>query len=171
MFTGSAYPHTEMEYVFVLPNIVTVRSIVLSSMVRSPLFTVWAFIVTMITVIRKLLQRFKVKVMRRSFSDLFFDSLGRAFGSSLIPKMSAIRSERILLIAMSFVAVLADIFCSGTLIEQFSTNQYSQTIRNVDDLKSSGYTIYVPIEFDVALLQYFHDKYNLIYTQNVFIFF
>lgn len=57
-----------------------------------------------------------------------------------------IRSERVLLIAMSFVAIVAGIFCSGALIERFSTNQYTQTIRNVEDLKGSDYTLFIPVQ-------------------------
>lgn len=155
--SGVSYPHSDIEYVIVLPNIVTVRSILLSSMVRNPLFSVWASIVALVTVIRKILQRFAVKATRRSFSDLFFDSLGRGFGTSMLSD-GPIRSERILLTAMAFVAVLAGIFCSGALIEQFSTNQYTQVIRNVDDLKASGYTVIVPKELDYNLQEYFREQ-------------
>lgn len=161
MITGSAYsayPHAELEYVIVLPNIVTVRSILLSSIVRNPLFSVWASIVTVVTIIRKLMQREVTQnVTRRSLSDLLFDSLDRAFGTSTISKVS-IRFERVLLIAMSFVAVLAGISGSGALIEKFSTDKYTQSIRNVDDLKSSGYTIVVPDEFDKKHIGYFREN-------------
>lgn len=125
-------------------------------MVRNPLFSVWA-IVTLVTIIRKLMHReLPSHVTRRSLSDLRFDSLGRAFRTSIISKVP-IRSERVLLIAMAFVAVLAGIFCSGALIEKY-TDKYTQSIRHVDKLRSSGYTIGVPDEFDENLIEYFREK-------------
>lgn len=163
------YPHTEIEYVIVLPNIENRNSVIFTTFVRSPLFSVWAIIIILVSIIRKILQRLAVTPpeKERSYNDLFFDSLGRAFGTTIIEKID-IRSERVLLVAMSLVTVLAGILCSGMLIEKFYSNRYTPIVQTIDELKASGYTITISKTFDSVVKSWFYERYieNILEFQN-----
>lgn len=159
-------PHTEIEYVIVLPNIEISNSIIFASLVRSPLFTVWAIIIILVSIVRKILQRFTVTPLgkQRSYNDLFFDSLGRAFGTTIIETID-VRSERVLLVALSLVTVLAGIFCSGMLIEKFYTKRYTQSVQTVDEFKSSsGYVLTIPDTLDEPIKDWFRERYKHLCT-------
>lgn len=159
--SNNIFPHTVIEYVIVLPNFEISNSIIFTTLVRSPLFTVWAFIIILVSILRKILQRFAVTPLRkpRSYNDLFFDSMGRAFGTTIIETID-IRSERVLLVAMSLVTVLAGILCSGMLIEKFYSKRYTPSVQTIEELKTSGYTITIPDTFEISIKNWFSERYT-----------
>lgn len=154
------FPHSEIEYVIVLPNIEISNSVIFTTLARSPLFTVWALIIVLVSILRKILQRLAVTTLRkpRSYNDLFFDSFGRAFGTTIIETID-IRSERVLLVAMSLVTILAGILCSGMLIEKFYSKRYAPSIQTIEELKASRYTLTIPSTFEVNNKNWFFERY------------
>lgn len=150
------YPHKSVEYVIVVPNRKAATSVLLMSVVRSPLISVWLNVIVVVTLLRIVFQKRALKnrtSKKRNWSELFFDSVGRAFGTSTIAKIEDL-SERVLLLGMSFFALLAGIICSGMLFEKFSSNQYSQIVSSIDDLKGSGYIFMVPNRFTLSITHF-----------------
>lgn len=154
------YPHDYIEYVIVVANRKATTSVILLSIVRSPLISVWSIVIVVVTVFRVVFQKLTGRIRtttQRSWSDLFFDSMGRAFGTNIIATINH-RPERVLLLGMSFFSVLAGIICSGMLFENCSTYQYSQIVNSIDDLKVSGYEIIVPNRFPSVTISLFQER-------------
>lgn len=138
------HAHGYVDYVLIVPNESIETTQIWLTIIRSPLVRVWTVVVVIFTIARKLLQSFAPAPIA-TMSDILFDTIGLAFGTaSGGAHRIRYRPERILVLSLSIVAMLAAIISPSQFFEEFSTFGYRPKINTLDELQKSGMRIMMP---------------------------
>lgn len=136
------YPHTYAKYVVIVPNRLNKKSEIMDLIYKSPLLNVWTITIILITILRKLFQ-YTTRKKKRTFTELLINTFGMSFGTTSDSKIKN-RPEQILLLFLSIFSLLAGIFCSGELFQQYSTYSYSSAINSLEDLSNTDIIVLIP---------------------------
>lgn len=135
------------------------QSALIDIFLRSPLFRVWAIAIGVSSLARALFRRYSAQARRsdenqrpNAFVYISFNTFGLSFGMTGAHGVTN-RSEQLIALFVSLFAILAGIFCTGIIFEQFTITSNAVTINTVDDLiDHKELNIYLPFDFFVPNL-------------------
>lgn len=141
MNAENTYPHHFEDIVLIVPNIMTEKSNLIEIFMNSPLINVWTIIIIMVTVVRILLMKF-TKHAIVEWTTILLHTYGLSFGV-YFPVSIQNRAEKVLILFLGIFAILANIFCSGFLFQQYTIAFQTPTIDSLEDLNKSNLNVYV----------------------------
>lgn len=144
------FAHNHDDYVVIVPNELRTSTRIWLAIIRSPLFSVWAMAIGIFTLARKMLRHLAADGKpSATMGSILFDTIGLTFGTtSGVVRRIKNRPERVLVLFLTLVAMLAAIMCPGHLFEELSTVSYRPKINTFDELKRSNMGIMVPSQMD-----------------------
>lgn len=125
-----------------------------NDVIKSPLFSVWATALILFTLCRKLLQTiYSHKTLgthkNTPSGSIFFETIGLMFGTTGLWSNLVNKPEKILILFLSLCGMIASIFCTGMLFDQFAMDLSRPNINCLEDLaKNESIEIYVTKEFE-----------------------
>lgn len=105
----------------------------------SPLINVWLFNIFLITIIRIVIIKWTCGSVNDSTRVLLY-TFGMSFGVGTSDSVSC-RAERLVVLFLSIFAMLASIFCSGYLYQQYTSDSRIPVIQTLSDLNKSNLNI------------------------------
>lgn len=154
IYIKGVVPYRYVKYVIVIPRDLQTTSMLWQSIIRSPLFSVWSLTIIMFTGLRKLLQY--LTGFSGTIGEIFFDTFARSFGMAGYQRINN-RPEKILMLFLSFVALLAGIIFSGMFFEQITVVQSQPTIRTLKALEASKLPIMMPDRFGRDIIRWWNN--------------
>lgn len=142
------YPHRESRYVDLVPKRIEKYYISFNDIIKSPLLCVWAVALILFSILRKLFQfiygqRFFGHRKETHISSIVFESIGLLFGTTGLWNNINNKPETVLTLFLSIFGMIASIFCTGILFDQFSADLFTLTINSIEDLgKNESIIIY-----------------------------
>lgn len=142
-----------------MPTVLSKQSAVMDIILRSPLFRVWAIAIGVSTVARGIFRHYSIQnsasVENRrlnAFVYIVFNTFGMSFGMTGAHGVTN-RSEQMIALFVSFFAILAGIFCTGIIFEQFTITSNKATINSVADfIAQPMLNVYLPYGFEVPYM-------------------
>lgn len=135
------YPHKYIEYVIIVPSDIKEQSGIGDMLLKSPLFTVWAIIVGIITLTRMIVR--KVLAFNNNFDErnsnqnaiiyIVFNTFGLSFGATSVTGAQS-RTEKVIVLFLSFFCMVAGILCTGFLLEQVMGVKSEQKINSLEQI-------------------------------------
>lgn len=112
-------------------------------MVReSPLMNVWLLTILLITITRILIRKW-TNVNVHDSMKILLHTFGMSFGVDSSNQSVFCRAEKIVVLFLSIFAMLASIFCSGYLFQQYTSDMSIPLIQTLNDVNKSDLKILV----------------------------
>lgn len=161
------YPHKFVEYVIIVPSDIKEQMGIGDMLLKSPLFSVWAICVGVLSIIRMVIRRlfaFNNKFDKRNRSQnafvyIFFNTFGLSFGATSAQGAES-RTEKAIVLFLSIFCIVAGILCTGFLLEQLIETRTEQKINSLEQLLLEE-------KVDIVLpndLYFYAQKYNIFPT-------
>lgn len=155
------YPHKIIDIVIIVPSDIKEQSGIGDMLSKSPLFTVWAICVGIITVTRMLVRKLlalnnnldKRNNNQNAFIYIVFNTFGLSFGATSVQGAES-RTEKVIVLFLSIFCIVAGILCTGFMLEQIIETKSEQKINSFEQ---------VLLEDDLQLMvpsEYFYLKDN-----------
>lgn len=114
---------------------------------KSPLISLWVLTAATFTILRLILRRIVANIIAANkqpmnVGAIFFETLGRSFGTLSGSDVKLHRSESVLLLVLSVFCFLATTFCSGFLFGHLLNDEQKPLINSLHELNQSKITIY-----------------------------
>lgn len=128
------------QYVIVVPTEWQASAIDIRSMIKSPLFIVWIFIIVLFTLLRKCFQLFAMNRNELTITTPIVEILLETYAIMFSTSSSAAsicgnnRPERTLIVFLWFGSILASILCSGMLFDKLATNRLEPRMNSLADI-------------------------------------
>lgn len=118
----------------------------------------WVLTSAAFTILRLLLRHIVknllgADVKSSEVGTIYFDTLGRSFGTLSSSSLKFHRSESVVLLLLSLFCFIASIFCSGFLFGHLINDEQTPLINSLHELNDSD----IPIFFTYALNRNFYD--------------
>lgn len=137
------YPHDYDNFVIIVPNLLKEHNNLINIIIDSPLVNVWAITICIVTIVRCIF-----KYILKNSNDwmyTFIETYGISFGTTSAAKSTKL-SDQIIVLFLSIFSLIAGIFCSGILFQQYATVSFEPRINTLDDIAKAQYHIFVPRE-------------------------
>lgn len=136
------YPHSFDEIVLVVPNFMKEKSNLWEMVRDSPLLNVWFFTILLITIIRILIKKWTNANGVDDATKVLLETFGMSFGVGSSYSVCC-RAEKTIVLFLNIFAILASIFCSGYLYQQYTSDNRIAVIQTLGDLNKSNLTILI----------------------------
>lgn len=156
------YPHKFVEYVIIVPSDIKEHLGIGDMLLKSPLFTVWAICVGVITLSRMVIRRLfafnsqfdKRNSSQNAFVYIFFDTFGLSFGATSAQGAES-KTEKAIVLFLSIFCIVAGILCTGFLLEQLIETKAEQKINSLEQLIfEEDLDIVLPSDLNFVAKQY-----------------
>lgn len=153
------YPYRMQKFVALVPRLVETQFLTFDDILKSPLLSVWLFAIFIFTISRKLFQILYVHIIfghykEQSMITILFETIGLMFGTTGMWRIGNNKPDNLLGLFISIFGIIASIFCTGYLFEQFAMDLTKPTINSIEDLANQkSLNICVIKDLDIKQLQ------------------